>query len=273
MRFSTRSTRPRSKRRRAASGAALAALVLTLAGASSAEAHSWSLSQPSLTVAEGVQFSGAIACVNAESGVFDNTQYTAVIEWGDGTSSDGTVLYEGFGGTCSDWAVKGTHTYEAPGSYRLNVTVTDLQEPIEQSRAGTATVTYLPNDLGVSIGASPNPVKTGGKLTYTTKVSNANANRAGSVWLTNTLPTGVQFLGLSVTPGSCFAPAVGTTGTITCMLGALGPSAAATMTATVKVVAKGGTTITDSASVGGDDPDPFAANNSASVATSVYGRK
>jgi uncharacterized repeat protein (TIGR01451 family) len=271
----TRRTGSRSRRRRAATfaGTALAAIVLSLTGASAAWARDWSLGQPSLTVAEGVEFSGKLACLDLIEGSFDLSQFEVDIDWGDGTSSAGTVGADFDAFRCSDIEVRGTHTYAAPGTYRLTVRVDDLEDGRWASSVGTATVTSLPNDLGVSIGASPNPVKSGGKLTYTTKVVNSSANRASSVWLTNTLPTGVQFQSLSATPGSCFAPAVGTTGTITCMLGVLGPSAEATMTATVKVVAKGGSVITDSAAVGADDSDPFAANNSAAVTTSVFGRK
>jgi hypothetical protein len=53
----------------------------------------------------------------------------------------------------------------------------------------------------------------------------------------------------------------------------LAGSAGATITVTVKVVAPGGTSISNSASVGADDSDPFSANNSAAVSTSVFGRK
>jgi PKD repeat protein len=46
--------------------------------------------------------------------------HTAVIDWGDGTSSDGTVVESNGSGS-----VSGEHTYMLPGVYAITVTVTD----------------------------------------------------------------------------------------------------------------------------------------------------
>jgi uncharacterized repeat protein (TIGR01451 family) len=264
------------RRTRAMAGAVVAAVALTLAGAGPAFARAWTMTTIPVSAQEGVEFSGAVACINLEEGSFSDEDFTATIDWGDGsTPSASTGISGTLDGPCgfASFAVLASHTYAKPGTYSTLIRVDDLTDGSWQQRSATATVTALPNDLGVSLGASPNPVRSGSKLTYTTKVANSGSSIASNVWLTNTLPAHTQFLSLSATPGTCFTPAVGTTGTIACQLGTLAGSAGATMTVTVKVVAPGGTSISDSASVGADDDDPFSANNSATVSTSVFGRK
>ena len=263
----------RRARRRAATVTALAA-ALTLVGAAPAFAREWTLKILPIAAQEGVEFSGPVACITPVEGSFSDDDWSSTIDWGDGATSAGTIGLQ-TDGPCGflDFAVFGTHTYAKPGTYSTLVRVTDLTNGSWIQHPGTATVSALPNDLAVSIGASPNPVKSGGKLTYTIKVANGGSSIASNAWLTNTLPAGVQFLGLTASTGTCHAPAVGTTGTIACQFGTLPGGGGATITATVKVVAGGGTSIQDTASVGGDDADPFMANNSATVATSVFGRK
>ena len=270
-------TENRRRRTRAMAGAVVAAVALTLAGAGPAfAARAWTMTTIPVSAQEGVEFSGPVACINLEEGSFSTADFATTIDWGDGsTPSASTGTSGSLEGPCGfvSFAVRATHTYAEPGTYSMRIRVDDLTDGSWQQRSGTATVTALPNDLGVSLGASPNPVKSGGKLTYTIKVANAGSSIASNAWLTNTLPAQTQFLSLSASLGTCFTPAVGATGSIACQLGTLAGSAGASITVTVKVVAPGGTSISNSASVGADDSDPFSANNSATVSTSVFGRK
>ena len=110
-------------------------------------------------------------------------------------------------------------------------------------------------------------MRTNKNLTYTVTVTNGSSNIASDVTSTFTLPPQTQFLSLSKSGGTCVTPPVGTTGTITCQVGALAGNAAWTLTATAKVVAKGATSIQATATASGTDADPFSANNSATVAT------
>ena len=50
------------------------------------------------------------------------SQYTGMINWGDGTTTGGTFVTNPSGG----FAFGGTHTYHAPGAYKITVTIRDV---------------------------------------------------------------------------------------------------------------------------------------------------
>ena len=81
-------------------------------------------SAPSLTAVavnavEGIPFDGPVAVFNDRD---DDTagDYQAVIDWGDGNTTDGTVV-----GVDGSFTVLGQHLYETYGAYPLRVTLTD----------------------------------------------------------------------------------------------------------------------------------------------------
>jgi uncharacterized repeat protein (TIGR01451 family) len=127
-------------------------------------------------------------------------------------------------------------------------------------------------DLALSLGATPNPVKVGSKLTYTVTTKNFGPTSTTGVSVTDALPSTVQFLSESVTQGSCNPPAVGATGTLNCALGSMASSTSATITVVVKVTTLARSTITNTASASSSAFDPQSNNNSATVVTNVFGR-
>jgi hypothetical protein len=58
------------------------------------------------------------------------SDYSASIDWGDATSSAGTV-----GGSAPNFTVSGTHTYASTGAKVLTVTITDIDNPANQATA------------------------------------------------------------------------------------------------------------------------------------------
>ncbi len=131
----------------------------------------------------------------------------------------------------------------------------------------------LPADVGVTLSASPNPIKSGGLLTYTISVTNSGAGSANSVQLSDALPAGTTFYSVATTLGTCSAPAVGGTGTVSCTASNLPNGASFTVTldvtVTVRPQSNSTVTVTDTASVSASTQDPNTANNSASVTTTV----
>jgi bacillolysin len=118
-------------------------------------------------------------------------------------------------------------------------------------------------DLSLSVTDSPDPIEVGNDLTYTLDVTNNGPDTATDVTLTDTLPASVSFV--SVTPS---APTCNeSSGTVTCDLGSLnnGDTSTVTIVVTPATIA----TITNNASVSGNETDPNSSNNTAIIDTTV----
>ena len=127
---------------------------------------------------------------------------------------------------------------------------------------GQVSLTERPTDLAVTKVDSSDPSRAGRDLTYTLTVTNAGPNPATGVTVTDTLPAGLSARSSSASQGSCS----GTT-TVTCALGDLANGASATVTIVIRPTAAG--TITNTASVSGNQPDPNSANNTATQDTTI----
>ncbi len=122
-------------------------------------------------------------------------------------------------------------------------------------------------DLSVTKTASPNPVVSGGTLTYSIQVNNAGPNAADNVVVTDALPGGTTFLSCTPSQGSCSASGQ----VVTANLGTVGSPGFATVTIQVRVDAEPPTTITNLVGVSSSTPDASTANNTSSVTTNVTG--
>lgn len=104
----------------------------------------------SLTATEGQSFSGTVATftdpdTNATAG-----EYSATINWGDGSSaSTGTIT--GSGGS---FVVSGSHTYNDEGSHTATVTITDTDNA---SNNATPTDTATVNDAALHASGAVSP--------------------------------------------------------------------------------------------------------------------
>src|SRR5438309_448047 len=89
-----------------------------------------------ISATEGVSFSGVVATASDADPASTGSEYEATIEWGDGSTSAGTV--SGSGGSFS---VSGSHTYAEEGSNPVKVTLTDKDTAANHGDAtSTATV-------------------------------------------------------------------------------------------------------------------------------------
>ena len=178
----------------------------------------------------------------------------------------GTSL--GVNGTCT---VGVSFSPAAIGARSASLVLTD--NAVDSPQSLPLTGTGAPSaDAGISLGATPNPVKAGRTLTYTITVSDFGPTAASGVSVTDALPPTVQFQSLSTTQGTCTTPATGASGTVNCSVGSLANGATATITLVVKVISTAKTAITDSASEISTSYDPKASNDSATVTTNVFGR-
>ena len=110
----------------------------------------------------------------------------------------------------------------------------------------------------------------GSTLTYTVKVENLGPLEATGVVVTDTLPKDVDFVSVSATAGQCTQQAR----KVSCNLGnvvAGGINYGSPPSVTLSVIPRKAGTITNTASVKGDQKDPVAKNNRATATTRVLG--
>lgn len=89
----------------------------------------------SIAPTEGLGFSGTVANFTDSDSTQTAANFTATIDWGDGTTTPGVVT-----GSLGSFAVSGTHTYADEGGFTVTVTVTDIANAQTASSSGTATV-------------------------------------------------------------------------------------------------------------------------------------
>ena len=75
----------------------------------------------SFSATEGISFTGAVAALDATAAAAVAANFTATIDWGDGTTSAGTVTATGNGG----FLVLGNHMYAEEGAETVTVTIHD----------------------------------------------------------------------------------------------------------------------------------------------------
>ncbi|HWB13519.1 MAG TPA: DUF4214 domain-containing protein [Pirellulales bacterium] len=207
-----------------------------------AEDATLSATGTAVTTAAGSAFSGAVASFTDANPGATGSDFTASIDWGDGTTTAGTVASNGSGG----FSVNGTHTYAASGTDTILVHVADLGGSTADATS-TATVTSSSADVSISK-SGPSSGTVGQNLTYTITVTNGTgAASAAAVTMTDTLPSDVTFVSATDTSGGT----ISTSGsTVTDDIGALAAGASDTITIVVTPDSStGGTTITNSASV------------------------
>jgi PKD repeat protein len=99
-----------------------------------------------INAVEGSVFSGPVATFTDPDPNATAAEYTAVIDWGDGSTSAGTVS----GPTGGPFTVSGTHTYSDEGTYSILVTITDVDSP---KNTATAASTAIVGDAALTAGA------------------------------------------------------------------------------------------------------------------------
>lgn len=151
-----------------------------------------------------------------------------------------------------------------------NITA-DQPDPNPANNSYSVTIQIQPPtaDLAVTKTGTPNPVVAGQKETYTITVTNqgpltANGVIAQDAWsAASGIKGGIAFKSVSSTQGSCTQSGAG----ISCNLGSLANGATATITLVLQPRSKG--TLSDTATVSGNEYDPNTANNSSTVLTTV----
>jgi uncharacterized repeat protein (TIGR01451 family) len=119
-------------------------------------------------------------------------------------------------------------------------------------------------DLGITKSASVTTVAVGTQFAYTLTVTNNGPNSATGVVVTDPLPAGVTFVSASASQGACSGPAQ-----VICSLGAIANGASVTISISVTAATAG--SVTNTANVAANEPDPNLTNNTASVTVTITG--
>ena len=112
-------------------------------------------------------------------------------------------------------------------------------------------------------------IKSGANLSYALTAKNNGPDTAQAVSVTDVVPTGTTFVSVTPNTGSCTAPPVGGTGTVTCTVGTMANGITLKITLVVNVNASAGNVITDTATVAATTSDPKTTNNTATATTTV----
>lgn len=126
----------------------------------------------------------------------------------------------------------------------------------------------LSADLSMTLKTSTT-IKSGANLSYAITAKNNGPDTAQAVSVTDVTPAGTTFVSVTRNTGSCTAPPVGGTGTVTCTVGTMANSTSLKITLVVNVNAAAGNVITDTAAVTSTTSDPNTKNNSATATTTV----
>lgn len=139
-----------------------------------------------ITAVPTIQFAGLVASFTDASGnVAPVGAFAAVIVWGDGSSSAGTISQSG--GSGSTYGVSGTHTYAQAGAYTLSVTVTASTNAPQVTGVGSGTATVALLTTVTAVSPSAGTINYGTAATFTATVtSNGGVVTGGSVTFTDT---------------------------------------------------------------------------------------
>ena len=186
---------------------------------------------------EGVTVSGTegvalenipVARIPATAGG-EASDYSATIDWGDGTTTAGTVVDREGGG----FEVRGTHTYAADGDYPMVISVTGPDDTTASTLTTVTVVGAQAAPLAVSVVGSPRSVSLGGDVAYSVVIRNTGTTQAQGVTLLQTLPAGSTFVSSTIAPTSQAA------GQVTIPVGTLAAGESRTVTIVARPTAVG----------------------------------
>ncbi|MGB5623761.1 MAG: choice-of-anchor Q domain-containing protein [Gammaproteobacteria bacterium] len=123
-------------------------------------------------------------------------------------------------------------------------------------------------NLALTMSDAVDPVSVGNPLSYTLTMTNNGPSDASNVTVVDALPADVDWQTATPSQGSCVHSGEPLGGTVTCTLGTVANGASATIG--IEVVAPlTPATITNSATVSADEPDPDANDNTADEDTTI----
>jgi uncharacterized repeat protein (TIGR01451 family) len=181
----------------------------------------------------------------------------SVVTWALGNLAPGAS-----GSVSFDVTLPANATYS--NQAQLNYKVSLTPKTLASNSLSTIKTSTPIAELSIAVGSSPDPVGSGGTLTYTVDISNAGPQAGPDGIVTLTLPSNSSFVSGNGVGWTC-APGVGT---VTCTTPSVGLGAAPSLAVTL-TAPPGPATATSTVSVSSSAADPAPANNSVEVTTTV----
>lgn len=193
------------------------------------------------------------------------------------TASQGTVTPTGnnisaslgnlASGATATITIVATLSSAATGTLTNTATVTSTETdsvPSNNTSTISSTITQQ-TDLSITKTDVGDPTSPGNNIDYTLTVTNNGPSNATGVVVTDSLPAGVTFVSGTGSQGTV----TNNNGVITATVGNLASGASATITVRVQVQSGTTGTISNQATVTGNEPDPVPGNNTGSTTTTV----
>ena len=221
--------------------------------------------------ASGVSFTEAIPANTTFQSVLPPAGWTCTTPAVGGTGnivcSDSSTLASGTAAAII--VVVNVPSTVAAGTITANSSVTATTTDPTSGNNSTVVTTSVGAvcDLSVTNSGSPNPVAVGSTITYTQTVTNIGPSNCAAATFSEPTPANTSFVSVSVANAGGAGWACSPTGPVSCSSSTVPPGASATVTAVYTVT--GGTTITDTATVGSSTHDTNTTNNSATSTTTV----
>ena len=182
-------------------------------------------------------------------------------------SDDSTGTYDPAAGlwTLGTMAPSSTRTLHVTARMTGTATVTNAavissatEDPVLTNNSSSARVTPLAADLSISKTASASQVTQGNPVEFTLIVGNAGPAVATGVTVQDALPAALTFLSAESSQGTCSGKAA-----LSCSIGTM--PVGGHVTIKILAAAGGSVTLTNTATISGDQPDPDLSNNTSSV--------
>jgi streptogramin lyase len=156
--------------------------------------------------APGQPFSGVLASVMPYDPLTRASDLTALINWGDGTVTNGVLTGTGSSG----FAISGTHTYLQSGTNIATVTVTNINTPtnlglVPESVSANATITVAPAATTTTLASNFSPSPAGQPVTFLATVTTSTPSLATVTGFVQFWDSTTGFLGSAALSGGVAA--------------------------------------------------------------------
>jgi uncharacterized repeat protein (TIGR01451 family) len=151
-----------------------------------------------------------------------------------------------------------------PGGVTLHCTVDFLLNGLSGGPDFTESISVTVNGADLSVTKTgPAFAQSGGTISYTITAHNAGPANATGVTVNDPLPAGETLVSATPSQGTC-------SGSVICDLGAIASGGSATVAVVANVTAACGDTLTNTATISGDQFDPNTADNTSSTSALVF---